>query len=163
MKSNSRLNQQNGLKALKIPDVGRGSGSARRVANGLAGIFLLFLLFGFLPASASAQGAVKVGKGCTTAFFIDKDCDGHGIAVRSDGNYGPGNVTGIEPYATPNVGDMPDADDNDPDVNTVESWRIKYGSGPNDTSIATLRAFLLASRGYNPTRIAFVDPVNGNN
>jgi hypothetical protein len=55
-----------------------------------------------------------------------------------------------------------DADDNDPTVNTVASWRTKYGSGPNDSSIKTLRAYLTAVKGYNPSNLWFIDPVNGN-
>src|SRR5262249_37418623 len=111
---------------------------------------------------ATAQTPVSIGKGCTTAFYIDKDCDGYGVAMRSDSDYGPGNVSGAN-YSTAKIGDLPDADDNDPTVNTVASWRTKYGSGPSDESLATLQAFLLASRGYNPSRVFFIDSTNGDN
>lgn len=90
----------------------------------------------------SASQTVRLGSGCSTAYFIDNDCDGHGVAVRADGNY---TMAG-------NVGDTPDADDNDPTVSTVGDWRTKYGSGPTDTSFITLQKFLLASRGYNTTQ-----------
>ena len=75
-----------------------------------------------------------IGRGCTTATIIDWDCD----------YYGVGSAVGM------------DADDNDATVNTVASWRTKYGSGPTDTSLATFRAYLTAVKGYNPINIWFL-------
>src|SRR5581483_1631159 len=98
-------------------------------------------------AAATAKQAFTVvaqwaiGRGCTTATISDWDCD----------YYGPGSAIGM------------DADDNDSTVNTVASWRTKYGSGPNDTSLATLKAFLLAAKDYAPNHIIFVDVTGGNN
>ena len=111
------------------------------------GIFVLFIAaFSWVPLANSQVGFSKIGKGCTTAYFIDNDCDGRGVAVRADGNY----------TTAGNVGDMPDADDNDPTVSTVADWRTKYGTGPIDTSTATLLRFLSTSRGYTPTRVWYV-------
>lgn len=121
-------------------------------------LIAVLLLLGVIPGVGRAQAPGPIGKGCTTAYFIDKDCDGHGTAMRADGDYGPANQASAAVYLTQKTGDLPDADDNDPDVNTVASWHAKYGSGPDDTSVATLRSFLLASRRYNPTKIAFIAP-----
>src|SRR5438067_499250 len=101
-------------------------------------VSLLLLLF-FHGRVTYGQGAA-IGRGCTTATMIDWDCDG----------YGPGSPRG------------PDADDNDPTVNTPQSWRAKHGFGPTDTSVATLKKFL-AHLGYaNVMHIIFVDPARGN-
>ena len=66
------------------------------------------------------------GPGCTTATMIDWDCDG----------YGPGSPLG------------PDADDNDPAVNTAASAIQRYGS----------TQALLAHLGYSPRRMLFIAP-----
>jgi hypothetical protein len=73
-----------------------------------------------------------LGGGCTSAFYIDKDCDGYGV--------GAGYLLG------------PDADDNDPQVNTGSTMISKYGS---------LQNFLQQVKGYNPVRYFFVDPAYG--
>jgi hypothetical protein len=92
-------------------------------------------------AAASANTGVVlsvIGKGCSTAFFIDKDCDGYGVGIRADGD-----------YTTPgNTGDMADADDDDPAVNSTASVLAKYGS---------IAAFL-AHTGYPATRIWYIAP-----
>ena len=63
----------------------------------------------FLPAYAGSQFYNPIGKGCTNAFYIDKDCDGYGVA----------SPLGV------------DADDNDPEVNTPETVIAKYGTLEN--------------------------------
>jgi Putative Ig domain len=80
----------------------------------------------------TAQNAI--GRGCTTATIIDWDCD----------YYGVGSAIGT------------DADDNDATINTVASWRTKFGSGPSDTSLATFRAYLTAVKAYNPNHIWYL-------
>jgi hypothetical protein len=79
-------------------------------------------LFSQLPA-------IK-GPGCTTATMIDWDCDG----------YGPGSPFG------------PDADDNDPTVNTPATALAKYGS----------TAAIVTHLGYNPVRRLFISTAGNN-
>src|SRR4029077_13563542 len=55
--------------------------------------------------ACTTWAAVSKGEGCTTAFVIDRDCDG-----------GVGSPLG------------PDADDTDPSVNTAASALAKYGT-----------------------------------
>src|SRR3989344_7603437 len=86
--------------------------------------------------TAAAGGAVIIGKGCTTALHIDWDCDGCGVGPTMN----------------------PDADDEDPYVNTPASAEAKYGSFSNINNLK----FFLSKRGYTVTNIFFVDPVNGN-
>lgn len=89
-------------------------------------------------ASATKQFTITaqyaIGRGCTTATIIDWDCD----------YYGVGSAVGM------------DADDNDATVNTVASWRTRYGSGAGDTSLATFRAYLTAVKGYDPIHVWFM-------
>jgi hypothetical protein len=80
-----------------------------------------------------------VGQGCTTVYHIDKDCDGYGV--------GPTTIT-----TDPNPLFGPDADDNDPTVNTSTSVLTKYG---------TISAFL-THLGYPTNRIYYIDANNGN-
>ena len=82
---------------------------------------MLLLMF---CTACSTWAAVPKGEGCTTAFVIDRDCDGYGV----------GSALG------------PDADDNDPTVNTAASALAKYGTLDQ----------LLAHLGYNPTRKLFI-------
>ncbi len=82
---------------------------------------LLLACLASLPARAQP---LPQGPGCTTPTVIDWDCDG----------YGPGSPLG------------PDADDNDPTVNTSATALAKYGS----------TAALLAHLGYTPTRLLFI-------
>src|SRR4030042_446863 len=51
-----------------------------------------------------AKEFLPIGKGCTNAFYIDNDCDGYGV----------GSPLG------------PDADDNDPAINTVKTFNNRY-------------------------------------
>ena len=45
----------------------------------------LLLMQGIRPLSAAPPEII--GPGCTTAFFIDKDCSGYGVGVKSSGDY----------------------------------------------------------------------------
>jgi len=83
------------------------------------------------------SGGVFIGQGCTTAFHIDKDCDGYGV--------------GLDPN-DPNPLLGPDADDNDAAVNTSATMISQYGS---------LTAFL-DHKGYPHARIFYIDVTNGN-
>ena len=73
---------------------------------------------------------VALGAGATNAYYIDNDADGYGVA---------------SPLG-------PDADDNDPLVNTAQSMLARYGSLEN----------FLPQKGYNPVRIFYVS-LDGNN
>ena len=84
----------------------------------------LGVLFLFASVSAAQSKPVIQGPGCTTATMIDWDCDG----------YGPGSPLG------------PDADDDDPAVNTSATAIAKYGS---------IQA-LLTHLGYAPRRLLFI-------
>ncbi len=91
-------------------------------------------------ASGSWPGTFSytIGVGCTTAYHIDKDCDGYGV--------GPTQLT-VDPNPLFGV----DADDNDAAVNTPASVIAKWG---------TISAFL-THLGYPTNRIIYIDPVNG--
>ncbi len=94
------------------------------------------------PKAAGAWPATFsyiIGVGCTTAFHIDKDCDGYGV--------GPTSIT-TDPNALFGV----DADDNDAAVNTSASVLSKYG---------TINSFL-THLGYPTNTVIYIDPVNGN-
>ena len=64
------------------------------------------MLLLILCTARSTWAAISKGEGCTTAFVIDRDCDGYGV----------GSPLG------------PDADDTDPRVNTAASALAKYGT-----------------------------------
>ncbi len=74
---------------------------------------------------------VNLGKGATNAYYIDNDADGYGTA---------------SPLG-------PDADDNDPTVNTPQTMLDKYG---------TLQNFLSTVKGYGTQRIFYIAS-DGNN
>ncbi|MGZ4162131.1 MAG: right-handed parallel beta-helix repeat-containing protein, partial [Neobacillus sp.] len=68
-------------------------------------ITLLNLFAMFKEASILlARDFLPIGEGCTNAFYIDNDCDGYGV----------GSPLG------------PDADDNDPAINTAKTFINKY-------------------------------------
>ena len=103
---------------------------------------------------AAASTFAIIGEGCTTAWFIDKDCDGFGPGKQADDVYS--NV--VAPSQVGNIGDMADADDNDDQVWDQATAEAKYGTFDN---INNLRTFLQA-RGYQATKDIFVvDPVSG--
>ena len=84
------------------------------------------------PRPDNLPAGTILGKGCTTAFALDEDCDGYGV--------GEGYVLG------------PDADDNDPAVNTPDSVLTKYG---------TIQNFLKTAKGYKANNIYYM-AVEGN-
>ena len=79
----------------------------------------------------AASPQIGLGPGCTTAYHIDWDCDGYGV--------------GTDPN-DPNPLLGPDADDNDPSVNTPDSMLAKWG---------TVSAFM-AHLGYNQNNIWYL-------
>jgi len=92
-------------------------------------MFLLITLILLLPtlsvARAQSSPDATIGKGCTTAYCIDNDCDGYGV--------GYGYIKG------------PDADDYDPTVNTTASVDAKYGSIDNLSNLTSY----MSARGYH--------------
>ncbi|MBI1972747.1 right-handed parallel beta-helix repeat-containing protein [Candidatus Woesearchaeota archaeon] len=90
---------------------------------------------------------VAIGEGCTDAYSIDKDCDGYGVRKRMDNQY--------ILYQGDDYGDLPDADDRDPQVHDTASVYTKYNTRP--TRLENLKDFLEQGRGYNrPNRIFFI-------
>jgi hypothetical protein len=85
----------------------------------------------FLLTGSSLWSQVSVGPGCTTAYHIDKDCDGYGVGTSPN---------------DPNPLLGPDADDNDATVHTAGQFISKWG---------TLTAGF-AHLGYTPLRQWFV-------
>jgi len=84
-----------------------------------------------------ADTYTHLGKGCTTAYYIDDDCDGYGVgAVYTHG---------------------PDADDTDATVNTSATVISKYGG----TEAAAIPYFITTVKGYAPLNYVVLDPVNG--
>lgn len=79
-------------------------------------VFLSFIFSCFFNLSGvyAEDTCGYVGKGCTTAYYIDHDCDGYGVASPRG----------------------PDADDNDASVNTAQSVIEKYGTLSNFLSTA---------------------------
>jgi len=71
----------------------------------LVALFTLFAIIGG-ASILLAKDLSQIGGGCTNAFYIDNDCDGYGV----------GSPLG------------PDADDNDPVVNTGKTFTNKYRS-----------------------------------
>jgi len=69
-------------------------------------LITLFTLFAIIGEARIllAKDFSPIGGGCTNAFYIDNDCDGYGV----------GSPLG------------PDADDNDPAVNTAKTFTNKY-------------------------------------
>lgn len=82
----------------------------------------LILVFFVLPSPVGALPAPE--QDCRNVFFIDRDCDGYGVGSEAG----------------------PDADDQDPTVNTARSVNKKYGGVKN----------FIASLGYHPENIYLV-------
>jgi hypothetical protein len=110
------------------------------------------------PAPLSRAGVsppVHAGSGCTTVYFIDRDCDGYGVGKKASGDYPlfPGGIVyKLGDRANWTVGDMPDADDDDPAVRTPAEWRARWG-GDNRGMVR----FLAARKGFaNAARVWYV-------
>ena len=120
----------------------------------------LFTIAGSIKAPiAHARAPQVIGHGCTTAYFIDDDCDGCGVGVKSSGQYpltqNPPAV-GTPAYYT--MGDTQDADDTDPTVCTTAQWQAKWG-----TANLGMVNFLQQRKGFtNTNRIFYLSP-SGNN
>ena len=100
-------------------------------------VMVAIALGAFGVTLAQAQ-QMSVGPGCTTATYIDKDCSGYGVGRKSSGVYPIGY------NSTYTVGDMQDADDEDPTVNTTAQWQAKWGTG--NSAIVN---FLAERRGFS--------------
>lgn len=97
-------------------------------------IAIVLLMLGCLRTVSAAQGAYTqpgiqiIGPGCTTAFYIDPLCKPCGVGMKSSGQYP---LTQNPPaFGTPayyTMGNMPDADPNDPNVCTTAQWETKWG------------------------------------
>ena len=130
--------------------------------NAIFGIIIgcLFIIAGGVKAPiAHAQAPQIIGHGCTTAYFIDDDCDGCGVAVKSSGQYPltqePPAVGSTPTYT---MGDTPDADDTDPTVCTTAQWRAKWGN----TNQGMVN-FLQQRKGFINTSRIFYVALSGNN
>lgn len=109
--------------------------------------------FLFGGGTAVVTSPSPVGMGCSTAYFIDKDCDGYGVGVKTSGTYTL--FDGSTPVGTPaywTTGDKPDADDDDPTVRTTAEWQAKWGS--NNAGMVN---FLNVRKGFaNTSRVFYV-------
>lgn len=91
-----------------------------------------------IDGSWSSTFSYIIGVGCTTAYHIDKDCDGYGVGPTAQ-------TVDYNPLFSV------DADDNDVDVNTPASVITKWGS---------ISAFL-THLSYPTSTITYIDPVSG--
>lgn len=136
--------------------------------NRLGWIVLAVFLFPSAPVHAIGPGpnnSVQViGHGCTTAFFIDADCDGCGVGIKASGIYPvvtgtlPGN--GAAPFWT--MGDTVDADDTDSTVCTKADWQAKWGwtdpptSGNDAANNTAMETFLTQKKGVTTTTVYYL-------
>lgn len=90
-------------------------------------------LLGIFTIAQTQMTPVYLGQGCTTAFHMDKDCDGYGVGTYAN-----------DPH--PLLGS--DADDNDAAVHDASQAIAKWG---------TLASFF-AHLGYAPSRYWVLDP-----
>lgn len=94
-------------------------------------ILLLILCAMFFPVAHAQRvftqpGVNIIGRGCTTAFYIDPLCKPCGVGMKASGQYPllPAPTTGAAP--TWSNGDLPDADPHDPSVCTTVQWQAKW-------------------------------------
>src|SRR4051812_10384849 len=125
----------------------RGGSRSRRAE--MIEVYRLSIVLFFTASVVVAQP--HLGAGCTTAYFIDADCDGYGVGKKSSGIYPlglNGNVLGSPLIAT--AGDLPDADDQDATVHTTAQWQAKWGSNSAGMAnfLATRKGFTNTSRIY---------------
>lgn len=128
-----------GTNVVTVTCVGNGGGSGSDV----------------ITVTRSAEQSViglGIAKGCTSAYYIDWDCDGYGPGVRSSGVYG---------WNQPGLGDMPDADDTDASLNTLATVAAAYGSGGSLTN-TQLKSFLSAEKGITADNVFYIS-TTGNN
>jgi hypothetical protein len=96
----------------------------------------ILLLIGAQPTVAVTPEVI--GPGCTTAFFIDKECKGVGVGVKSSGIYPPNLTETLGQPGTWTVGDRSDPDPTDPTVKTTAEWQTKWGAN-NDGMVKFLQ------------------------
>jgi len=89
-----------------------------------------------------ADNYPHIGKGCTTAFYIDEDCDGYGV--------GTGYVLGV------------DADDTDPDIYNLATVEAEYGSMTSGDYLNNIKSYLCTVRGYCNIQDIYFLAANGN-
>ncbi len=116
-------------------------------------VAVFFAFWILLGQSALAGVPVSVGPGCTTVYFIDKDCDGYGVGKKAGGvysmEYAGHNLLDAAWYT---MGDLPDADDEDATVSTTAQWQAKWGD--NNQGMIN---FLQQRKGFaNTSRIFYV-------
>lgn len=139
----------------------------------LAALFGFAVLF-HAPAHAQTVNALTglvaqpIGKGCTTAFYIDQDCDGCGDGVYASDTFSALTIPAYNTWPTGyqvistfpatttfgsyySVSDTPDADDTDPTVCTTAQWQAKWGS-----TNAGLVSFLEAKKGLTSAQVTNV-------
>ena len=85
-----------------------------------------------------------VGKGCSTGYHIDKDCDGYGLGPTVWSST-------VNMTVDPNPLFGRDGDDNDPNVYDFTTAISSWGSVNN----------FLTHLGYPTNRVFYIDPVNG--
>lgn len=125
--------------------------------GGASGVDVITITRDAEESEATNVGA-GLARGCTTAYYIDWDCDGYGPGVQSDNAYP---ITGLSAAIT--SGDMPDADDTDPFINTPDTVLANYDADSNGAlSSAELKTFLSERRGYTVDQIFYVS-TTGNN
>lgn len=81
--------------------------------------YALFLFWLSLKAFVFADA--YIGKGCTTAWWIDEDCDGFVVGAKNPIVRGSQIAIPIPPNMEPDV------NDNDPALNTTASFLARYG------------------------------------
>jgi hypothetical protein len=114
------------------------------------------IAFGEVAFEAQAGGSAgaRVGRGCTTVWYIDEDCDGYGPGVRSSGTYG---------YNQLGLGDRPDADDTSATLNTFASVVSAYDANSNGQfDNSELKTFLFQRKSITADNIIYVS-TTGNN
>jgi hypothetical protein len=143
--------------------------STLRISRFVALTLLLSLGYMRLVSGASAvytqPGIQIVGLGCTTAFYLDPLCKPCGVGMKSSGKY-PVNpdppAEGSPAFYT--MGDMPDADPNDPNVCTTAQWEAKWGwSTPASASDnGAMVKYLQQDMDFTNTSRIFYIAMNGN-
>lgn len=108
------------------------------------------------PPPPPPSGLQMVGIGCTTVYYIDKDCDGFGTGKKASDVYPLGSGVSFQP-GTYTMGDKPDADDTDATVNTTASWQTKWG-----TTNQGMVNFLQQKKGFTNTSRIFYISKDGN-
>jgi hypothetical protein len=123
----------------------------------IIGLFTMKVLC-LMLAALGLHAQSRVGAGCTTAFYIDLDCDGYGVGKKTSGKYPLGISDTINTPGTYTTGDMPDADDSDPAVHTTAEWEAKWGA-----SNAGIVKFLQQRKGFANTKRVWYVSLKGDN